>query len=126
MPVWIPRQTVLTIHDEQLAEHGGGAGVRDVGLLDSALGRPENLLADGAPDIAALAASYAFGIARNHLFIDGNKRTSFVVCELFLNLNGFDFLMPDEEGVVTWLAMAAGDMAEEELAERIRSSIRPT
>jgi death-on-curing protein len=123
VPVWVSKALALAVHEEQLAEHGGGDGIRDEGLLDSALSRPENLEAYSRPDIADLAASYAYGIARNHPFIDGNKRTSAVVAELFLDLNGYAFLMSDEDVVRTWLALAAGDLSETVLAERIRASI---
>ena len=88
--VWIQREVIVAIHEMQLAEHGGLEGVRDAGLLDSALGRPQNLAAYEAPDAAALAAAYGWGISRNHPFIDGNKRTGFVAAELFLSLNGYE------------------------------------
>jgi death-on-curing protein len=107
-PVWVAKAIVLAIHDEQLSEHGGRRGVKDEGLLESALARPQNLLASGnpAPAIVAMAAAYGFGITRNHAFIDGNKRTSAVVTELFLTLNGHDLTCSDEEMVRIWLKLA--------------------
>jgi len=87
--IWVDPTVVLAVHEEQLAEYGGSAGIRDAGLLESALARPKNLAAYGEPDVAELAASYGFGIARNHPFVDGNKRTAFVSVELFLRLNGY-------------------------------------
>lgn len=116
---------MLAIHDEQLSEHGGGQGLRDEGSLEAALDRPRNLLHYGAPDIAALAAAYAFGLAKNHPFVDGNKRTSFVVTELFLDLNGYELAMDDVTAVTTWLSLAAGELAEEALAAKIRDALRP-
>ncbi len=118
-PVWIGREVVLAIHDEQLAEHGGQPGVRDRGLLESALARPRNQFAYGEHSIARLAASYAFGISRNHPFLDGNKRTSLVVAELFLELNGFELTATDAQCVTTFLQLAAGELTEEQLAEWI-------
>lgn len=120
--VWLDRAVVVAIHEIQLAEHGGGAGVRDAGLLDSALGKPLQLQAygDPPPDAAALAASYGYGISRNHPFIDGNKRTGFVAAELFLRLNGQVLRADDASCVVTMLAVAAGDMSEEIFAAWLR------
>jgi death-on-curing protein len=118
-PVWIDLEVVLAIHDEQLAEHGGQAGLRDRGLLESALGRPRNQFAYGEESIARLAASYALGFSRNHPFLDGNKRTSLVVAELFVDLNGFDLAATDAECVATFVQLAAGDLTEEQLAEWI-------
>ena len=118
-PVWIGREVVLAIHDEQLAEHGGPPGVRDRGLLESALARPQDQFACGEHSIARLAASHAFGISRNHPFLDGNKRTSLVVAELFLDLNGFELTATDAQCVTTFLQLAAGDLTEEQLAEWI-------
>jgi death-on-curing protein len=112
--VWIDRAVILAIHDMQLAEHGGGVGVRDFGLLESALARPVNLEAYGEPDAPALAAAYGYGISRNHAFIDGNKRTGFVAAELFLRLNGFTLSAPDADCVLTMLAVAAGEISEED------------
>ena len=119
--VWIAESVVLAIHEAQLAEHGGMAGIRDENLLASALGRPRNLDAYGdKPDVAAIAAAYAFGIARNHPFFDGNKRTGFVLLELFLNLNGRILEASDAECITTMLALAAGDLSEENLAAWLR------
>lgn len=123
--LWVQEDVACAIHLEQLREHGGGAGVRDLGLLQSALARPENLAAYGDPDVAALAASYAFGIARNHPFIDGNKRTAYVVYELFLALNGYVLTTSDADSTLTFLALAAGDITEDALADWIRANIAP-
>ena len=120
--VWIDPRAILAIHDEQLAEHGGGSGLRDQGLLESAMARPINLAAYEDPDAAALAASYAVGLAKNHPFVDGNKRTAFVALELFLALNGRELMAGDVDCVVTMLAVAAGDIDETELAEWIRQN----
>ena len=125
-PVWIDLDVVLAIHDEQLAEHGGRAGVRDRGLLESALARPRNQFACGESSLPRLAASYAFGISRNHPFLDGNKRTSLVVAELFLDLNGLDLTASDEACVTTFLRLAAGEFDEDDLARWIEANSRPT
>ena len=122
-PVWIVRDVVLAVHDEQLSEHGGQSGVRDLGLFESALARPRNQYAYGETSIARLAASYTFGLSRNHPFLDGNKRTSLVVAELFLALNGLELAASDAECVATFLALAAGDLTEEELAGWIGSHV---
>jgi death-on-curing protein len=111
---------LYAVHEEQLTEHGGAAGVRDAGLFESALARPQNLALYEKPDAAGLAASYGFGIARNHPFIDGNKRTAFVAAELFLDLNGFELLADDADCVMTMLAVATGEMDEATFAEWIR------
>lgn len=111
-------------HAEQLAEHGGAAGTRDPSMLESAMARPLNLVAYGKADIADLAASYAFGIARNHPFVDGNKRTAAVVSETFLMLNGHSLACSDVELVVTFLALAAGEMSAEQLAAWFRTHVR--
>lgn len=120
----VSRAVVLALHDEQLAEHGGGDGLRDEGLLESALDRPRNLIAYGTPDMADLAAAYAYGIARNHPFVDGNKRAAFVVTELFLGLNGLELSISDAAVVAVWTALAAGELTEEELARTIRAALR--
>ena len=125
-PFWIDVDVVLAIHDEQLAEHGGQAGVRDRGLLESALARPRNQFAYGESSLPRLAASYAFGISRNHPFLDGNKRTSLVVAELFLDLNGLDLTASDEAFVTTFLRLAAGELGEDDLARWIEANSRPT
>lgn len=121
MTVWLSRQLILAIHDEQLAEHGGALGVRDEGLLESALARPLNRASYGEPDMAELAAPYAIAIARNHPFIDGNKRTAYVALETFLALNGCAFPAGDAEATVVTLAMAAGDMPDDEFTAWVRS-----
>ena len=118
--VWINSAVLIAVHDSQLAEHGGGAGVRDHGLLASALSRPENLAAYGEPDVADLAAAYGFGISRNHAFIDGNKRTGFVAAAMFLRLNGYKLVADDASKVLTMVAVSAGDITEAEFAAWIR------
>ena len=118
--VWLAPTVMLAVHDEQLAENGGAAGVRDIGLLTSAVDRPRNLAARGEPDAAELAAAYAFGIARNHPFVDGNTRTAFVALELFLLLNGIDLVATDAACVETMLALAAGQTNEADLAASVR------
>lgn len=118
--VWIDPAVLHAVHDEQLLEHGGAGGVRDPGLFDSALARPRNAAAYGSPDAAALAAAYGYGIARNHPFVDGNKRTAFVAIELFLALNGLELQADDADCVMTMLAVAAGTRSEESLAVWIR------
>jgi len=116
---------VLAIHDEQIAEHGGSQGLRDPGLLDGALHRPLNYLSFGDdPDIPLLAAVLAHGLVSNHPFVDGNKRASFVVTELFLELNGYDLLADDADVVTTWLRLAAGELDEQSLATWIRERIK--
>ena len=118
--VWPDAQVVLAVHDEQLAEHGGGAGIRDANLFESALARPKQLVNHAEHDAADLAASYGVGIARNHPFIDGNKRIAFVVVELFLVLNGFDLTATDANCVLTMLDVASGTMDETPFAAWIR------
>ena len=122
--IWVGSEVAVSAHRNQLAEHGGGDGIRDRALFDSAMARPQNLVAYGDPDAAALAASYAFGLARNHPFIDGNKRTAAVVGETFLILNGYALETNDAEVVVAFLALAAGDLTEDELADWFRERIR--
>lgn len=116
-PIWISRELALAIHSRQLAEHGGADGVRDEGLLESAIGRPRNRFAyeKPTPGILALGASYAFAIARNHAFIDGNKRTAYVICRTFLLLNGFDMTADRAERYAIFLSLAAGTTSEAEL-----------
>ncbi len=120
--IWIDPAAIIAIHNEQLAEHGGGEGLRDAGLLDSALNRPLNLATYGEPDVAALAASYAVGLSKNHPFVDGNKRTAFVAMELFLALNGRTLTAGDAECVVTMLSVAAGEIDEATLTVWIRQN----
>lgn len=121
--VWIATEVALAAHREQLIAHGGGDGVRDVRLLESAMARPQNLLGYGKPDLAALAAAYAYGIARNHPFIDGNKRTALVVSETFIALNGAELIATDAEVIVAFLALASGDLTEDELASWFRDHL---
>jgi death on curing protein len=125
---WITKSALLLLHDESLAEHGGGAGLRDVGLLDSALGRPLNLLAyaDPAqpPDVAALAASYTIGLAKNHPFVDGNKRAAFLATGLFLYLNGYRLDTSQADATMTMLAVATDDVTEDEFAAWVRTHAR--
>jgi death-on-curing protein len=120
---WVALDVAVAAHSEQLAEHGGGEGVRDERLLESAMARPRNLAAYGEPDAAALAAAYAYGIARNHPFVDGNKRTAAVVSETFLILNGYRLKAGDAELVVAFLALAAGELGEEDIADWFRQRI---
>ncbi len=122
---WLGPSLIHAVHDEQLAEHGGSAGVRDANLLASALARPQKLAHCGMPDAAELAASYGFGISRNHPFVDGNKRTAFVAMELFLALNGFELIASDAECVIDMLDLAAGKLPESEFANWIRNHIDP-
>jgi death on curing protein len=124
-PAWIRDDVVIAIHRRQLAEHGGSEGIRDLGLLASALARPKNLLsyAEGGPDLSRLAACYAWGLIRNHPFVDGNKRTAYVVCRTFLKLNGLDLNASQEEKYLTFLQLAEGLLSEEELAGWIRSHV---
>lgn len=121
--VWIDLAVALAAHDEQLAEHGGARGVRDRGMLESVMARPLNLVAYGEPDAAELAASYAVGIAHNHPFVDGNKRTAAVVSETFLILNGHALGCDDVELVTTFLSLAAGELTVEALADWFRSHL---
>lgn len=123
--VWVKDETVLAIHHRQLEEHGGLEGIRDQGLLQSALYRPKNLFAytELPPDIASLAASYAWGIVKNHPFFDGNKRTAYVVVRTFLKLNGYDLQASNQEKYQTWIDLAANKLSEEQLAELIRNHL---
>ena len=124
--VWLFEETVTAIHHRQVAEHGGSEGLRDESLLSSALARPQNLLAYGKPrpDLASLAAAYAYGIARNHPFVDGNKRTALVAARTFLILNDVDLDATQDEKVLTFLNLAEGVISEEELADWIRKRVR--
>lgn len=122
--VWIDAAVVHAIHEEQIAEHGGSAGLRDQGLLESALARPQNLASYGEPDVAACAAAYGYGLSRNHPFIDGNKRTAFVAVELFLGLNGYEFEAADADCVLTMLRVAEGSISETNFAAWIRENSR--
>lgn len=122
--VWADPEVLLAAHDEQLEEHGGAAGIRDRGVFESAMARPQNLAACGEPDVADLAAAFGFGIAKNHAFVDGNKRTAFVALELFMELNGFLLTADDRQCVVVMLSVASGAFSEDELAEWIRRNMQ--
>lgn len=124
-PRWLDLSIVIDVHAEQLALFGGPDGVRDLGLQESALARPINKFAYGESDIAALAAAYAFGIARNHPFIDGNKRAAFASIIVFLGLNGIDFEVAPEAATAMILSLAAGEVSEESLARWISDSLPP-
>jgi death-on-curing protein len=125
-PVWVLREVVLILHEQSLVQFGGGAGIRDEGLLDSALGRPGNLLAYGKPTLFELAASYAFGLVKNHPFIDGNKRTGFIVAIVFLELNGLRFTAGEVDATIRTLALAAGEMSEHAYAAWLKEHSQPT
>ncbi len=123
---WVSEAVVLAVHDEQLAEHGGAAGVRDRSLLQSALARPRNIATYGKPDLADLAAAYAVGIARNHAFVDGNKRTAIIVAAgVFLPVNGYELTVTNEDMVRVMLAVAEGSMPEPRLAAWFRERMLP-
>jgi death-on-curing protein len=124
-PVWIRPDVVRAIHRRQIAEHGGADGIRDEGLLASALDRPRNLHAygDPRPDLAALAAAYGYGIARNHPFVDGNKRTALVLTRLFLALNGAAFTASATSKYETMMRLAAGDLSEDAFAAWVRAHL---
>lgn len=126
-PVWISPDLIRAIHERQLTEHGGGSGVRDEGMLESALARPRQKYAYGgaAVDVIELAAAYAFGMSRNHPFVDGNKRTAAVACEVFLELNGHTLLASDEDLYPLFLGLAAGEVSEEALTDWLRWNVRP-
>lgn len=117
---WINRRALLLLHAESLAEHGGGEGLRDEGLLESALARPENVAAYGQPDFADLAASYGMGLAKNHPFVDGNKRASFLAVGLFLYLNGYRLRASQAEATLTMIAVAGSEITEAEFSAWIR------
>ncbi len=121
-PVWVLREVVLAMHEQSLAQFGGSAGNRDEGLMDSALGKPQNLYAYGKPDIFELAASYAFSLVKNHPFIDGNKRTGFLVSIVFLELNGYTFQATEADAAVRTLALAAGELPESAFAQWLKAN----
>jgi death-on-curing protein len=125
MTLWLEQRLVVAIHEIQLSQHGGGVGLRDPGLLESALARPLNRAGYGEPDIAELAALYAIGIVKNHPFIDGNKRTGFAALMTFLELNGLDFDPPDVEAVMTMLALAGGDIGEDVFIAWVKRHAQP-
>ena len=122
-PIWLDSTDAIAIHDRQLAEHGGGTGLRDMTMLESALGRPVNQWRYGTDDPASLAAAYAFGVARNHPFIDGDKRTAWVLARLFLVINGHGIEFDQANAVRTVLALASGDLSEDELADWFRTRL---
>ncbi|OJW54069.1 MAG: death-on-curing protein [Alphaproteobacteria bacterium 41-28] len=124
-PIWILNSIVLAIHNEQLSEHKGQSGIRDIKLLESAFARPQNLYAYQSPTLFELAASYAYGIIKNHPFIDGNKRSSFVVSLLFLELNGYELIASREEKVTTFLKLASGSFTERELSNWYQKDCSP-
>lgn len=128
MIVWLNKPLVLALHDRQLAEHGGSSGLRDEGLLESALARPEQLFAygDPPPDLADLAATLAYGLARNHPFVDGNKRTAAVSCETFIEMNGAILEVADADLFPRYLALAEGKLSLEEFATWLRTHITGT
>ena len=125
MTIWLSRQFILAIHDEQLAEHGGALGVRDDGLLHSALARPLNRAGYGEPDMAELAALYAIAIARNHPFVDGNKRTAFAALVTFLALNGMVFEPPEVDATMAVLRLAASEATDDEFTDWVRANTQP-
>lgn len=122
-PIWLSVELVIAFHGEQLREFGGPSGIRDRGMLESALGRPQNKWSYGESDLAALAAAYAFGIARNHPFVDGNKRAALLSIVVFLGLNGVDFVADQAEAVVIIQGLAAGDIDEDGLTRWIRDTL---
>lgn len=121
-PDWLTVEMIVAIHDEQLATHGGPSGIRDAGMLESALDRPRNKWAYENADLPELAAAYGYGIAKNHPFVDGNKRTSLLAIYTFLGINGIDFIVPEAEAAAMILALAAGEVSEESLAGWIRDN----
>lgn len=125
-PVWVEKQALLLLHGESLAEHGGAAGIRDEGLLDSALARPLRRFEYETPDIHDLAAAYGFGIAKNHPFIDGNKRAAFLAAGLFLVLNRWHLEAPQVDATRVMLSVADGSLGESEFAASLRTSSRAT
>jgi death on curing protein len=124
-PEWILKETVLGLHEQSLYEHGGSSGMRDEGLLDSALGKPPNLFVYGKPNLFDLAASYAYGLVKNHPFIDGNKRTGFITALLMLELNGLHFNATEADAAIQTLALAAGDMTESDYAAWLEANSKP-
>lgn len=122
---WLREDVVRAFHDAQIAEHGGAQGVRDAGLLQSAMARPQHRVAYGEPDVAELAASYGYGIARNHPFVDGNPRAAFIAVELFLALNGQRLIADDKSSLMTMLDVAAGELDEDAFAAWIRAHLQP-
>lgn len=122
-PAWLTVEFALAVHDEQLADHGGGSGVRDIGLLESAVARPQHSWSYGETDLAALATSYAFGVSRNHPFVDGNKRTAWVLARTFLMLNGSDLECAVQDAINQMTALASGELGESEFANWFRDHL---
>ena len=121
-PIWLRKDVLLAVHDRLLAEHGGSSGIGDEGLLDSALGRPQNLFAYGKPTVFELASAYACGIIRNHPFIDGNKRTGFMAAYLFLGRNGYELTATETDVVLKTLAVAEGKMNDQEYGAWLKTN----
>lgn len=121
-PIWVLRSVIDAVHDMQLAEHGGATGIRDEGLLDSALARPKNMFAYGQTNLCALAATYATGIARNHPYVDGNKRTAFLAAYIFLQINGLELKASELDATSKMVALASGEIDKEEFANWLRSN----
>ena len=124
---WVDKRNtrpLRLLHDESLAEHGGSSGIRDVGLLESALARPRHLLDYASPDVFDLAGSYAFGLAKNHPFVDGNKRAAFLAVGLFLGLNGYRLVAPQADATLRVFALAAGECSESEFAAWLRGTTK--
>jgi death-on-curing protein len=124
-PIWLRRDVLLAVHGQLLADHGGAQGVRDEGLLDSALARPKQLFSYGDPDIGGLAAAYAFAIAKTHPFVDGNKRAAFMAAYVFLVRNGYRPSMSEAEAVVMMSGVASGEISEDELAVWFANNVQP-
>ena len=122
--IWIDREVLLALHDESLSEHGGSAGIRDEGLLDSALAKPLNVVAYGEPDVAELAASYGYGLVKNHAFVDGNKRVAFLAVGLFLYMNGYRLTASQPDATQVMLALAASEISEAQFAQWVRGNLR--
>ncbi len=123
-PIWVLRETVVAVHESLLREFGGLSGIRDVGMFDSALARPEQLFAYGEPELADLAAAYAFGLVRNHPFIDGNKRIGLATAVVFLEINGHEFIATEVDAVIQTLALAAGELDEAGYAAWLKQNSR--
>ena len=121
-PVWLRKDVLLAVHERLLAEHGGSSGIRDEGLLESAIGRPQNLIAYGKPTIFDLASAYARGVIKNHPFVDGNKRTGFMAAYLFLGRNGYEFTAEESDVVIKTLAVADGTMNEKDFATWLKEN----
>jgi death-on-curing protein len=122
---WVNRQVLLLLHDESLAEHGGAPGLRDEGLLESALARPVNLALYATPDVADLTAAYGLGLAKNHAFVDGNKRAAFLAVGLFLALNGYRLSATQADATLTMMSVSPGDLPEADFANWIRKNLHP-